>query len=236
MCSGHHHGMTRSSAVLLLVAAAGTSARAAVIVPDDPQLAFKAVADRLHASVIAVRARATVALSSGSDAPQSVQTPLFGTGILIGDGLAITTLHTVAAVVPGKMTAWSDIEALLQGSGPVPAEITAWFPELGLAVLRVAKTASAEEVVFASDAPVAGEALVAMGTDDETVSVVGVTVAATRGDELILSSSRRVDSRYWGGPLFDVHGRLAGITLPSLTPRAVSSLAIASLVERFRSR
>ena len=228
--------MARSPAVLALVVAAGTSARAAVIVPDDPHAAFKAVADRLHSSVIAVRARAVVALPPGSDAQRSVQTPVFGTGVLIGDGLAITTLHTVAAVVPGKITAWSDIEALVQDSGPVQAKITAWFPELGLAVLRLAKTATAEDAVFAAEPPAAGEALVAMGTDDETVSVVGVTVAAVRGDELVLTSTRRVDSRYWGGPLFDVHGRLAGITLPSLTPRAVNSQAIAGLVERFRGR
>ena len=86
--------MPRWSAVLALVLAAGTGARAAVIVPTDPQAGFKAVADRLHSSVIAVRARAVVNLSPGSDAQQAVQTSSFGTGVLIGDGLAITTLHT----------------------------------------------------------------------------------------------------------------------------------------------
>jgi len=214
---------------------AGTGARAAVIVPDDPQVAFKAVADRLHSSVVGFRARAAVALPPGSDARQAVQTEVFGTGVLIGGGLAVTTLYSVGAVSPGKMTAWSDIEALVQSSGPVAAEIVGWFPELGLAVLRLAKKPSIEGVVFASTPPAPGDALVAMGTDDETVSVVGVTVGAVRGDELFLTSTRRVDSRYWGGPLFDQHGRLAGISLPSLTPKAVSSVAIAGLVDRFRT-
>lgn len=228
--------MARFAPALLLVVAASTSARASVIVRDDPQAAFKAVADRLHSSVIGIRARAVVPLPAGSDAQQAVQSEVFGTGVLIGDGLAITTLHTVADLVAGKVTARSDIEALVQGSGTVTAEVTGFFPEVGLAVLRLAKTPSGDEAVVAPNPPAAGEALVAMGTDDETVSVVGVTVAAIRGDELILTSTRRVDSRYWGGPLFDVRGRLAGIALPSLSPRAISAPAIAALLERFRAR
>jgi S1-C subfamily serine protease len=184
--------------------------------------------------VIAVRARAAVTVSPEGDPPEVVQAPTFGAGVLIGDGLAITTLHTVGLAVPGKVTAWSDIEALPQDSPPVPARIVGWFPELDLAVLRLSGTPSTAAVALAPEGPIAGEPLVAMGVDDEAVVVVGVTVAAVKGDQLVLVSPRSVDSRYWGGPVFDIHGRLAGITVPSATPKAVSSAAIAAMLERAR--
>ena len=228
--------MSRPFAVLLLASAASLSARAAVVVSPDPQTEFKSVADRLHSTVIVVRARAAVAVPTGNDAEGIVQTPSFGTGVLIGDGLAITTLHTVGAVLPGRMAAWTEIEALLQDSAPVGAKIIGWFPELDLAVLRLAETPSTAPVALASEVPATGERLLAMGADDDVVSVVGVTLAAARGDQLILTSPRRVDSRYWGGPIFDIHGRLVGITVPSVTPKAVSALAIGALLERIRAQ
>ena len=228
--------MSRPFAVLLLASAASLSARAAVVVSPDPQTEFKSVADRLHSTVIVVRARAAVAVPTGNDAEGIVQTPSFGTGVLIGDGLAITTLHTVGAVLPGRMAAWTEIEALLQDSAPVGAKIIGWFPELDLAVLRLAETSSTAPVALASEVPATGERLLAMGADDDVVSVVGVTLAAARGDQLILTSARRVDSRYWGGPIFDIHGRLVGITVPSVTPKAVSALAIGALLERIRAQ
>ncbi|TMA29597.1 MAG: trypsin-like peptidase domain-containing protein [Deltaproteobacteria bacterium] len=228
--------MSRPFAVLLLASAASLSARAAVVVSPDPQTEFKSVADRLHSTVIVVRARAAVAVPTGNDAEGIMQTPSFGTGVLIGDGLAITTLHTVGAVLPGRMAAWTEIEALLQDSAPVGAKIIGWFPELDLAVLRLAETPSTAPVALASEVPATGERLLAMGADDDVVSVVGVTLAAARGDQLILTSARRVDSRYWGGPIFDIHGRLVGITVPSVTPKAVSALAIGALLERIRAQ
>jgi S1-C subfamily serine protease len=131
--------MVRTSAVLaLIVSSAGASVRAAVVVPDNPQAGLKSVADRVHSTVIAVHAQAMVSVSPAGDGQAAVQTPTFGTGVLVGDGLAITTLHTVGLVAPGRFIAWSDIEVLLQDSGPVPARILGWFPELDLAVLRLA--------------------------------------------------------------------------------------------------
>jgi hypothetical protein len=228
--------MRSSAVVVLILAAAGSSARAAVVVPPDPQVRLKSVADRLHTSVIAIRAEAVVTFPGGGNAQESVHTPIFGTGVLVGDGLAITTLHTVGLVEPGRMTAWSDVEALVADSEPVAAKIVASFPDLDLAVLRLAQTPSTESAVLSAQLPTAGETLIAMGTDDESVSVVSVTLAAVAGDQLIFTSTRRVDSRYWGGPVFDAKGRLAGITVPSATPKAVSSLAIAALLDRLRTQ
>jgi len=228
--------MRPSAVVVLILAAAGSSARAAVVVPPDPQARLKSVADRLHTSVVAVRAEAVVSFSGGGNAHDSVHTPVFGTGVLVGDGLAITTLHTVGLAEPGRMTAWSDVEVLVVDSEPVAAKIVASFPDVDLAVLRLADAPSTGRAMLASQLPAAGETLIAMGIDDESVSVVSVTLAAVAGDQLIFTSTRRVDSRYWGGPVFDAKGRLAGITVPSVTPKAVSSLAIAALLERLRTQ
>jgi hypothetical protein len=64
-----------------------------------------------------------------------------------------------------------------------------------------------------------------------------VVVAGVAGETLwFTSSSGGVDSRYWGGPLFDAEGRLAGITLPSVTPRALTSAGLAAMLERVPGR
>jgi hypothetical protein len=59
-------------------------------------------------------------------------------------------------------------------------------------------------------------------------------VAGIAGETLLLTSSSGVDSRYWGGPIFDAEGRVAGISLPSLTPKALTSVALAAMLERGR--
>jgi hypothetical protein len=56
--------------------------------------------------------------------------------------------------------------------------------------------------------------------------------AGASGDVMLLTSNRPVDSRYRGGPVFDTQGRLAGISLPSVMPSALSSVALAALLER----
>ena len=153
----------------------------------------------------------------------------------VGDGFAVTTLHTVGTVLPGRMAAWSDVEAFVPDAGALPAQIVAWFPDLDLAVLRIPDAADIAAAALSADTAARGEPLIAVGVGDDAVNVVGVTVAGASGDQLVLSSNRRIDSRYWGGPLFDAKGRLAGIVLPSVFPRALNSLALASLLGRVRA-
>ncbi|MCA1828478.1 MAG: hypothetical protein LC689_16260, partial [Myxococcales bacterium] len=85
---------------------------AAVVIGDqDVAKQLKDVADRMHDTVIEVRTSA----SAGG-----VQAPTFGAGVLIGGGLALTTLHTVSG--------GSDVEVLVQGSGAVAAKVVGGFP------------------------------------------------------------------------------------------------------------
>ena len=87
----------------LAITIAAGAAPAAVIVPSEPAAAWKAVADKLHSTVIEVRGLAPPP-TRGPEGAQEMETVTFGTGVLIGSGLAITTLHAVAQPsASGKM-------------------------------------------------------------------------------------------------------------------------------------
>jgi hypothetical protein len=220
-------------AVLSLVSAA---AHATVVADAAPDPALKAVADRLHATVIEVRTQATYTATT-VDGNRAVQTSVYGTGVLIGGGLAITTLHTVGTVLPGRVMTWTNVEAFVpELSAALPAQVLASFPDLDLALLQIVDAASAEAAPLANEAPDAGRALVAIGIADDMVIAASVHVAGVNGDELVLSTTRRIDSRFWGGPLFDARGLIAGIILPSVLPRAISAAKLSALVELAHAR
>ena len=78
-----------------------------------------------------------------------------------------------------------------------------------------------------------GDVLLAMGAGDEEVAVVGVTVVEVREGIADLTSPRLIDSRFWGGPLFDVRGDLAGVSLTAIgASRAITAGALRALVQR----
>jgi len=151
--------------IALAITAAG-AAPAAVIIPSESAAAWKAVADRLHSTVIEVRGRA--AASARADGAQEMETISFGTGVLIGNGLAVTTLHAVAqASATGKMTPLQDVQVLVPDLGSVDARVIAGAPELDVAILALPEpAASVEGAPFASETPLAGESLVAMGAGE----------------------------------------------------------------------
>jgi hypothetical protein len=220
----------RALVVVLLVLA--TRGSAAAVVRSDPEGRLKSVADRVHSTVVEVRAVAATVIPGEEKEQEIIPTASFGTG-----GLVVTTLHTVGVTLQGKMAAWKNIEALVPDVGTFAAEVVAWFPEAGLALLRIPVNASQASAVFATEPAQRGSMLLAMGAGDDAVTVHGVVVAGVAGETLwFTSSSGGVDSRYWGGPLFDAEGRLAGITLPSVTPRALTSAGLAAMLERVPGR
>ena len=81
--------------------------------------------------------------------------------------------------------------------------------------------------------PTSGDPLIAMAADDEAVIGVGIEVAAVDGDLILLRGRRMLDSRFWGGPLFDARGRLVGVALMSLGPsKAIAARAIQRLIDQ----
>jgi S1-C subfamily serine protease len=205
-----------------LALAIGSAARAAVTLPSDTGTAWKEIADRLHSTVIEVH---------GQIAAENVS---YGTGVLIGNKLAVTTLHAVAMPSGnGKMTPLQDVQVVVPEVGPMEAHVIAGAPEIDLAILALPDgAASLEAAPLATEVPEQGDALVAMGTGDDTITVLGVIVSGVDGDLFGLVSKRMIDSRFWGGPLFDSQGRLAGIHLTSIGPsRAISARVIQRLLD-----
>ena len=182
-----------------------------------PAKQLKEVADRLHETVIEVHG--TAAAAAG------VETPTFGSGVLIGGGLALTTSHTVAG--------GGNVEVQVQGAGTLVAKVVGGFPQIDLAVLRLDNAAALPSAPLADQPPAVGDALIAMGTDEDAVSAVGVSVAAVNGDLLVLAGNRRVDSRFWGGPTFDTQGRLVAIVVATLAvPGAVTASSLRTLLQQ----
>ena len=157
-----------------------------------------------------------------------------GTGVLIGHGLAITTLHAVALPsASGKLTPLRDVRVLVPDLGPLDARVMAGAPDLDLAILQLSDQGAAlSGAPLATDPPAEGDVLVAMGAGDDEITALGVVVSAVSGDLFALASKRMIDSRFWGGPLFDAEGRLVGIQLTSLgSSRAISARVIQRMLD-----
>ena len=188
----------------------------AAVVVSSPAQQLKDVADRVHETVIAVRGTATIG---------TLTVPTFGSGVLIGDGLALTTLHTVSG--------GNDAAVIVDGGAPMPAKVVGGFPKIDLAVIRVENAGALASATLAEEAPAVGEPLLAMGTDEESVTAVGVNVAAINGDLLVFASTRPVDSRFWGGPVFDARGRLVAVGVPTLAlPGAMTAAALRNMLRQ----
>jgi S1-C subfamily serine protease len=218
--------------VLALCCALAAGAPAAVVLRQDPADAFKALADRLHATAIDVRAGAPAQADSGGSRLEMVA---HGTGTLLRGGLAITSLHAVAVPdASGKMTPLPHVEVWIPDQEPVQARVIAGAPQADLALLELPSSLSSLEGAELADGPPAiGEPLVAMGIDDEGVVVVGAAVEALDGDLIALAGKKLLDSRFWGGPLYGADGKLAGVVLMSLgRSKAVSAAVIQRMLDQ----
>lgn len=218
--------------LLALALALAGGAHAAVIL-RSPEEALKAVADKLHSTVIDVSGRVSGPADGGSALPERVT---HGTGTLLGHGLAVTTLHAVALPSPGggKLIPLQDVQVTFAGGAPMAAQVIVGTPDLDLAILALpAEAAALEAPPLSTDVPAEGDPLVAMGVDDDAVVVVGVALAAVNGDILSVGGKRMLDSRFWGGPLYDGRGRLVAIELMSLgLPKAISAHVIQRILDQ----
>jgi S1-C subfamily serine protease len=197
-------------------------AMAAVIINQDAAN-LKLVADRLHSSVIEVKAS------------RKNESPSWGTGVLLGDGLALTAFHTVGmTAADGRISAINDVVAIVYEHGEVRAHVVAGAPELDLAIIRLDGTGAPQAAPLATQPPTVGERLVAMGAADEQIVAAGVTVSKESDDgSLVMVSSRTIDSRFWGGPVFDGEGHLVAMTLTSEGPiKAMSISSLRSLIDQ----
>jgi S1-C subfamily serine protease len=197
---------------------------AAVIVPDKPDL--KSIADRVHGTVVQVRGQAGEAAS-------------YSTGILVGPRLALTTLHAVAAAAGGDAVApLPRIEVMLPDQGVALARLVSADTHLDLALLKLADDAPLlPPVAFAEEDPTQGETLIAMGVGEDQITAIDVTVSDSRGSVFAVASSHPIDSRFWGGPLFDLQGRFAAVELTALgEPHALPARFVREWLQRAFAR
>jgi hypothetical protein len=220
------------NARLLALAFALAGGADAAVILRSPEEALKAVADKLHSTVIEVSGRVSVRADGGSALPERVT---HGTGTLLGQGFAVTTLHAVALPSPaGKLIPLQDVQVTVAGGEPMAAQVIVGAPDLDLAILALpAEAAALEAPPLSTDTPAEGDPLVAMGVDDDAVVVVGVSLAAVNGEILSVGGKRMLDSRFWGGPLYDGRGRLVAIELMSLgPPKAISAQVIQRMLDQ----
>jgi S1-C subfamily serine protease len=200
------------------------SSAAAVIVRDSYPAHWKAIADRLVSTVVQIQ---------GDEAQHALAR---GSGVLIGNGLAVATLHAVAVRSGGAMVPLQELQVLVPDAGRFGAHVVDAVPELDLALLLLSDEGkNLAAAPLATEVPAEGDLLIAMGTSDDAVTVIGMVVSRVSGELFTLDSKHAADSRFWGGPLFDEQGRLAGIQLASASgSKAVSARLIQRMLDRRR--
>ena len=194
------------------------AARPAVVVPGPPRPDFKPVADRVHALAVLVSARAFIAERTDDGRVQVHEAVSSASGVLIGNGLALTDLGAVS--LPrrnGGLEPPSEIEVVIAGVGVVSARLVAGDAALGLAILRLPDEARAlPGASLAIDPPGPGATMIAIGADDRSLTVIGVVldgVVDGEDDSPRLRTDRALPASFRGGPLFDAQGRLAGVNV-----------------------
>jgi hypothetical protein len=162
---------------------------------------LRAVADRTHAWTVFVSA------SSGGERATA-------SGVLIQGGLVLTDLHGLLSRQPDGTLAPAEITVVVDGVGPMPASLAGGDVALGIAVLRLPPAAqSLPGATIATEDPNVADQLLAMGTDGNSVDVLGVKVDHVDADARLRTSAQLPD-QFRGGPLFDAKGELAGLQLP----------------------
>jgi len=233
-------GPTRLGAcVFASIAIAAGASRAAVVLPSSPNGGLQAVADRVHALAVLVHARALIAGRSGDGTLKVHEANSSASGVLIGEGLALTELGAVVLTAPdGRKEVASEIEIVVDDVGPLPAHVVVADVALDIAVLRLpdeARTLSG--AAFAPADPGVGDATLAVGVRGDSLDVLEARV--TRVDSAEdgthrLRTDRSLPAPFWGGPLFDTQGRLAGLnTAPvGADGTAVPASVLRSVVRR----
>ena len=204
------------SVVALLVTVAG-GARAAVVVPGPPPLDVRSIADRVHSFTVAVHARAFVSSGAAGENAALSEAVNSASGILVGDGLVLTTLSAIAFQrSDGQLTPPAMIEVVTDQAGLVPARFLMGDPGLDLALLQLPdQLHELEGATLAPSDPAEGESMIAIGAEGDALYVVGVSLDRVefgpgRGARLFLN--RVLPPSFSGGPLFDADGRIPGIS------------------------
>ena len=210
--------------------AAGSAAMAAVVpsLPLNSPVAMRAVAGRVQPLVVAVRSQALFAIGARGGPSEQYEAVSEASGVLVGEGLVVTTLHAVALPgSDGQPRPVSEVQVVVAGLAAFPARVAALEPVLGLAVLELSgPTEHLGGAALARLPAGAGDALIAVACLGDRWSAV--EAAVEDGGPLRLRTAAPLDSRFWGAPLFNREGELAGLLTPDA--RGQTALIAADLI------
>ncbi len=184
----------------------------ALVRPLWPAPDLRAVAERAHNWTVFVSATAPEGRSTAS-------------GVLIGGGRVLTDLHGLLTRDADGAITPAEITVVVGGLGPLPASLLGGDTLLGIAVLQLPDEArSIPGAAIAPADPDIADELLAMGTDGNSVDVMGVKVDHVADKRL--HTSARLPAEFRGGPLFDTRGNLAALELPAGAAAASSMLRV----------
>jgi S1-C subfamily serine protease len=227
-----------AAATFASAALAVGAARAAVTMPLPHRLDLEAVADRVHGFTVQVRASAFVAEQTHGQlkAHEAIAT---SSGVLIGQGLVLTALNSVALRDQnGGLQPANEIAVLVGDVGPIPARLLAGNTGLDVAILQLPDQArNLSGASLATEDPNAGDSMVALGIDGDSIKAVAVLLERVApGDDASarLQTEHALPPPFWGGPLFDDRGQLVGITTrpTSAEGTAVPASVLRALLQR----
>jgi S1-C subfamily serine protease len=211
---------------------------ASVVFPLPHRPELQAIADRVHGFTVQVRARAFL-VDQPDGHLRGRELLSSASGVLVGNGLVLTGLGTVAMRGPqdGLQPA-SEIVVVVDDVGTLPARLLAVDANLGIAVLQLPEEASSlAGASLATEDPNVGDAMLAIGVDGDSIRVVGLVLEQVGvGDDARprLQTDHALPPLFWGGPLFDDRGKMAGITIhpPGTTGTAVPASVLRPLLQR----
>jgi hypothetical protein len=209
-------GVLAAAAWLVSVPASAAVSR---LLHPAPAEALREVADRMQAQVVQLRARATVVVRNGDGEVVPREASLSGAGVLIGNGLALASLHlAVLPAASGGLESVDRIDVAVPGRGIHAARLLGGDVALDVGVFQLAGIDDLEGASLAGMDPAVGDALVAMGTEGDHIDAAGSQIAAVQslgGVPFRLLLEAQLTPEFWGGPLFDADGKLAGLLAPA---------------------
>jgi S1-C subfamily serine protease len=214
------------------------AAQAAVVVPLPSHPDLQAVADRVHAFTVQVRATAFV--TERTDGPLRMHEAVsFSSGVMVGEGLVLTTLSAVSLRgSDGHVQPADQLAVLVDDVGPLPARLLAGDTGLDVAVLQLPDQArTLAGASLAPEDPSAGDGMVALCVEGDSIRAVGLLLERIApGDDARprLQTDHVLPAPFWGGPLYDDRGQLAGIATRSTGANgsAVPASLLRALVRR----